>query len=69
MNFNIIIAIIFGILGLILGILDTMHASSSFNKEDKAGVINNSVPSLFLFTGVVIIVLATFYIYLEYQNM
>lgn len=67
MNFNIIIAIIFGILALVLGVFDTIHASLSFNKEDKSGIVSNNVPSLFLFTGIIIIIIAMFYIYSQYQ--
>ena len=67
MNFNIIIAIVFGILGLVLGISDTIYASLLLNKEDKLGVTNNNTPSLFLFTGIIIIIIAMFYIYSQYQ--
>jgi len=67
MNITIIISIIFGILGLALGIVDTYSAGHAFNKEDKTGAINNNTPSVFLSTGVIMIILAIFYLYTQYQ--
>lgn len=67
MNLNLIISIIFGILGLALGIINTYSAGHAFNKEDKTGAINNNTPSLFLSTGIVIIIFAVFHLYTQYQ--
>ena len=68
MTFTLIISIIFGILALALGITDTYYAGIGFNKEDKNGIVNNNTPILFLFTGILITVVALFYIYIEYQS-
>ena len=62
MNFNILIAVFFGILALVLGAVDTLYAGYAFNKEDKTGAINNTTPMLFLFTGILVIVYAVYYI-------
>ena len=65
-GFTLVIGIIFGILALILGISDTVYAGYALNKEDKAGVINNTMPKLFLGTGIFIIIMAIFHIYRQY---
>jgi len=69
MNINILLAIIFGVLALILGIMDTIYAGYDFNKEDKNGVINNNIPLLFLFTGMIITIGAVYYINMLYPQL
>jgi formate-dependent nitrite reductase membrane component NrfD len=69
MNTNILPAIIFAILALILGITDTIYAGYDFNKEDKNGIINNNIPLLFIFTGIIIIISAVYYINILYPNL
>jgi len=68
MTFTLIISIIFGILAFALGIVDTYYAGIGFNKEDKNGVVNNNIPILFLFTGMLITITALFYIYTQYES-
>jgi len=69
MNINILLAIIFGVLALILGIMDTIYAGYDFNKEDKNGVINNNIALLFLFTGMIITIGAVYYINMLYPQL
>lgn len=69
MNINILLALVFGILLLVLGITDTIYAAYDFNKEDKNGLINNNVALVFLFTGVFIIICAIYYINLQYSSL
>ena len=69
MNINILLAIIFGISALILGIIDTIYAGYDFNKEDKNGVINNNIPLLFIFTGIIITIGAVYYINILYPQL
>jgi len=69
MNYNILLAIIFSVLALILGITDTIYAGYGFNKEDKDGVINNNIPLLFIFTGIIITIGAVYYINILYPQL
>jgi len=69
MNINILLAIIFGVLALILGIMDTIYAGYDFNKGDKNGVINNNIALLFLFTGMIITIGAVYYISMLYPQL
>lgn len=69
MNINILIAIVFAVLVLILGIMDTIYAGYDFNKEDKNGIINNNIPLLFLFTGMFIVIVAIYYINMLYPQL